>query len=38
MTSNLADIYNDYITCLNAQDWENLGLLCTRKWFTTRDD
>ncbi|WP_460087254.1 ester cyclase [Pseudomonas sp. H1_B04] len=26
MTSNLADIYNDYITCLNAQDWENLGL------------
>lgn len=26
MTSNLADIYNDYIACLNAQDWENLGL------------
>ncbi|WP_413795352.1 MULTISPECIES: ester cyclase [unclassified Pseudomonas] len=26
MTSNLADLYNDYIACLNAQDWENLGL------------
>ncbi|SDB11697.1 Predicted ester cyclase [Pseudomonas sp. NFACC23-1] len=26
MTSNLADIYSDYIACLNAQDWENLGL------------
>lgn len=24
MTSNLADIYSDYIACLNAQDWENL--------------
>ncbi|MBC3384206.1 ester cyclase [Pseudomonas sp. SWRI12] len=26
MTSNLADIYTDYIACLNAQDWDNLGL------------
>ena len=25
MTSNLADLYSDYIACLNAQDWENLG-------------
>lgn len=26
MTSNLADIYTDYIACLNAQDWDNLSL------------
>ncbi|WP_434577182.1 ester cyclase [Pseudomonas sp. Z5-35] len=26
MTSNLVGIYNDYIACLNAQDWANLGL------------
>lgn len=26
MTSNLADIYNHYLACLNAQDWQNLGL------------
>ena len=26
MTTNLADIYNDYIACLNAQNWKNLGL------------
>ncbi|EJL04733.1 MULTISPECIES: ester cyclase [Pseudomonas] len=25
MTSTLADLYRDYIACLNAQDWENLG-------------
>ncbi|MDR6958031.1 putative ester cyclase [Pseudomonas brassicacearum] len=25
MTSNLADLYSDYIACLNAQDWANLG-------------
>ncbi|SFX05943.1 MULTISPECIES: ester cyclase [unclassified Pseudomonas] len=25
MTSNLAALYNAYIACLNAQDWENLG-------------
>jgi predicted ester cyclase len=25
MTSNLATLYSDYIACLNAQDWENLG-------------
>ncbi|MGN8342670.1 ester cyclase [Pseudomonas sp. SMV71] len=25
MPSDLADRYNDYIACLNAQDWENLG-------------
>ena len=26
MTSNLADIYTDYIACLNARDWDNLDL------------
>jgi len=25
MTANLAVLYRDYIACLNAQDWENLG-------------
>ncbi|TWC18441.1 MULTISPECIES: ester cyclase [unclassified Pseudomonas] len=25
MSPNLADFYSDYIACLNAQDWENLG-------------
>jgi predicted ester cyclase len=31
MTSNLADIYTDYIACLNAQDWENLDLFVHRE-------
>lgn len=25
MEKPLADIYRDYIACLNGQDWENLG-------------
>ena len=25
ITSNLSDIYRDYIACLNKQDWSNLG-------------
>ena len=25
MRSDLKSIFNDYITCLNAQDWANLG-------------
>jgi predicted ester cyclase len=25
MTMNLADLYQGYIDCLNAQDWDNLG-------------
>ncbi|WP_053143929.1 ester cyclase [Pseudomonas sp. P97.38] len=24
MSPNLADLYNDYIACLNAQDWKSL--------------